>query len=54
MDSMASDGVTAVIELLPGGTLTGIAKRAMPGVATMALKSPEDLQKVADFVREHS
>jgi [acyl-carrier-protein] S-malonyltransferase len=54
MDSMASDGVTAVIELLPGGTLTGIAKRAMPGVATMALKSPEDLQKVADFVGEHS
>jgi [acyl-carrier-protein] S-malonyltransferase len=52
MDSMVSDGVSAVIELLPGGTLTGIAKRAMPGVATLALKSPEDLEKTAAFVRE--
>jgi [acyl-carrier-protein] S-malonyltransferase len=52
MESMVSYGVTAVIELLPGGTLTGIAKRAMPGVATMALKSPEDIEKAAAFVRE--
>jgi [acyl-carrier-protein] S-malonyltransferase len=52
MDSMVSAGVSAVIELLPGGTLTGIAKRAMPGVATLALKSPEDLEKAAAFVRE--
>ena len=52
MDSMVSDGVSAVIELLPGGTLTGIAKRAMPGVATLALKSPEDLEKATAFVRE--
>ena len=52
MDSMVSDGVSAVIELLPGGTLTGIAKRAMPGVATLALKSPDDLEKAVAFVRE--
>ena len=52
MDSMVSAGVSAVIELLPGGTLTGIAKRAMPGVATLALKSPEDLEKATAFVRE--
>lgn len=52
MDSMVSDGVSAVIELLPGGTLTGIAKRAMPGVATLAMKSPEDLEKATAFVRE--
>ena len=52
MDSMVSAGVSAVIELLPGGTLTGIAKRAMPGVATLALKSPEDLEKAVAFVRE--
>jgi [acyl-carrier-protein] S-malonyltransferase len=52
MDSMASDGVSAVVELLPGGTLTGIAKRAMPGVATFALKSPEDIEKALTFVRE--
>jgi [acyl-carrier-protein] S-malonyltransferase len=52
MDSMASDGVSAVVELLPGGTLTGIAKRAMPGVAAFALKSPEDIEKALTFVRE--
>jgi [acyl-carrier-protein] S-malonyltransferase len=52
MDSMVSDGVSAVIELLPGGTLTGIAKRAMPSVATLALKSPEDIAKAVSFVRE--
>jgi [acyl-carrier-protein] S-malonyltransferase len=54
MDSMVSDGVSAVIELLPGGTLTGIARRAMPGVATLALKSPEDLEKAVSFVREQA
>jgi [acyl-carrier-protein] S-malonyltransferase len=52
MDSMASDGVSVVVELLPGGTLTGIAKRAMPGVATLALKSPEDIEKAVTLVRE--
>jgi [acyl-carrier-protein] S-malonyltransferase len=52
MDSMATDGISAVLELLPGGTLTAIAKRAMPGVATLALKSPEDLEKAVTFVRE--
>ena len=52
MDSMVSGGVTAVLELLPGGTLTGIARRAMPGVATLALKSPEDISKAVAFVGE--
>lgn len=52
MESMARDGVTTLIELLPGGTLTGIAKRAMPGVATLALKTPEDVEKAVSLVRE--
>ncbi|MFC4532068.1 ACP S-malonyltransferase [Sphaerisporangium dianthi] len=43
MATMAGLGVTAMIELLPGGTLTGLAKRALPGVATLALKTPDDL-----------
>jgi len=51
MDSMSSDGVSAVIELLPGGTLTGIAKRAMPEVSTLALKSPEDIEKAVTLVK---
>jgi [acyl-carrier-protein] S-malonyltransferase len=36
-------GVTAVIEVAPGGTLVGLAKRALPGVRTLALKTPDDL-----------
>lgn len=52
MDSMSLAGVTKIIELLPGGTLTSIAKRSMPGVDTLALKNPEDLEKATSFVRE--
>jgi len=54
MESMVSDGVGAVIELLPGGTLTGIAKRAMPSVNTFALKSPEDIEKAVAFVKDQA
>jgi [acyl-carrier-protein] S-malonyltransferase len=54
MESMVSDGVSAVIELLPGGTLTGIAKRAMPSVNTFALKSPEDIEKAVAFVKDQA
>ncbi|MGN6606990.1 MAG: acyltransferase domain-containing protein [Jatrophihabitans sp.] len=36
-------GVTAALELAPGGTLTGIAKRELPGVELLAIKTPDDL-----------
>jgi [acyl-carrier-protein] S-malonyltransferase len=36
-------GVTAAIELAPAGTLTGIAKRELPGVELVAVKTPDDL-----------
>jgi [acyl-carrier-protein] S-malonyltransferase len=36
-------GVTAALELAPAGTLTGIAKRELPGVELLAVKSPADL-----------
>jgi [acyl-carrier-protein] S-malonyltransferase len=52
MDSMSAYGVTRIIELLPGGTLTGIAKRSMAGAQALALKSPEDLQKAVGFLSE--
>jgi [acyl-carrier-protein] S-malonyltransferase len=38
-------GVSAAIELPPAGALTGIAKRELPGVELLALKTPADLQK---------
>lgn len=43
MDTMVQRGVTGVIELAPAGTLAGLAKRGMPGVKTVAVKTPEDL-----------
>jgi len=45
MHTMASLGVSALIELPPAGTLTGLARRALPGVATLALKSPANLDR---------
>ena len=52
--TMVDEGVTGVIELLPGGTLTGIARRAMKGVKTLAIKTPGDLEKAQQFIAEHT
>ncbi|MFC6079919.1 ACP S-malonyltransferase [Sphaerisporangium aureirubrum] len=54
MATMAELGVTAVIELAPGGTLTGLAKRALPGVATVALKTPDDLAAARDLINKET
>jgi len=43
METMVQRGVTGVIELAPAGTLAGLAKRGMPGVKTVAVKTPDDL-----------
>jgi [acyl-carrier-protein] S-malonyltransferase len=45
MQAMESMGVTALIELPPAGTLAGLARRGLPGVKTLALKSPGDLEQ---------
>ena len=36
-------GVTALIELPPAGTLAGIARRELPGVEAVKLRTPDDL-----------
>jgi [acyl-carrier-protein] S-malonyltransferase len=43
-------GVTAALELAPAGTLTGIAKRELPGVELLAVKSPDDLDKARTMI----
>ncbi|WP_223937598.1 ACP S-malonyltransferase [Arthrobacter sp. StoSoilB5] len=43
MENLTARGVTGVIELAPAGTLAGLAKRGMPGVKTVAVKTPDDL-----------
>jgi [acyl-carrier-protein] S-malonyltransferase len=54
METFKELGVTAVIEVCPGGTLTGLAKRALPGVRTLALKTPADLDAARELVAEHT
>ena len=47
-------GVTAVVELAPAGTLTAILRRQLPGVETLALRSPADLDAAAELVAAHA
>ncbi|GAB3700106.1 ACP S-malonyltransferase [Saccharopolyspora tripterygii] len=48
MSALGERGVDAVVEFPPAGALTGMVRRALKGVQTIALKTPADLDKVAD------
>lgn len=52
-EQMLALGVTGLVELAPGGVLTGLARRTLPGVATVALKTPDDLDAARSLVAEH-
>lgn len=54
MSTLTDLGVSALIELPPAGTLTGIARRAMRGVELLALKTPDDLDAARALVAGHS
>ena len=45
--------MTGILEMPPAGTLTGIAKRALKGVETFALKTPDQLDAARDFCDKH-
>ncbi|MGE2833565.1 ACP S-malonyltransferase [Mycobacterium sp. SMC-4] len=49
--TMKESGVTALVEFPPAGTLTGIAKRELKGVPTHPVKTPADLDKLAEALR---
>jgi [acyl-carrier-protein] S-malonyltransferase len=53
MDTMQDVGVTGILEMPPAGTLTGIAKRALKGVETFALKTPDQLDDARAFCDKH-
>jgi [acyl-carrier-protein] S-malonyltransferase len=53
METMLDLGVTGLLEMPPAGTLTGIAKRAMKGVETFALKTPDQLDEARAFCDKH-
>ena len=52
--TMSARGVTGLLEVAPGGVLTGLARRTLPGVETVALKSPADLDAARDLVLRHA
>lgn len=53
MATMVERGVTGILELAPAGTLVGLAKRGMKGVASVALKTPDDLDAARALIAEH-
>ena len=54
MAAMIEAGVTAMIEVAPAGTLVGLAKRSMPGIETMAIKSPDNLEAALTLIANHA
>jgi [acyl-carrier-protein] S-malonyltransferase len=50
MQSFASEGVDGIIEIAPAGALVGLAKRALKGVPTVAIKTPDDLAAAYDLI----
>ena len=53
MESMVKAGVTGIIELAPAGTLVGLAKRGMPGIESVAVKTPENLEAALSLINNH-
>lgn len=54
LTTLSELGVTGILELPPAGTLTGIAKRALKGVETFALKTPDQLADAREFCDRHA
>ena len=50
LQTIAGLAPTAVIELAPGGTLAGLAKRALAGIPLVALKTVDDLDAAHQLV----
>jgi len=53
-ETIKDAGVTGLLELAPGGTLVGIAKREIPGVELFAVKSVDDISMGIEFIRKHT
>ena len=50
MADFAESGITGIIELAPAGALTGLAKRGLRGVPSVAVKTPEDLTAARELL----
>lgn len=54
MKSFEEAGITGIIELTPAGALTGIAKRGLRGVPSVAVKTPADLEAAAELLTQNN
>ena len=52
MASFAEHGITGLVELTPAGALTGLAKRGLRGVPTVAVKTPEDVDAAVALLND--
>jgi [acyl-carrier-protein] S-malonyltransferase len=52
--ALEDEGVTQFVELGPGGVLTGMAKRTVASARTIAVSTPEDLEKLLEWVNAGS
>ena len=53
LHALADLGTTLVVELGPGSTLTGMARRTLKGTATVAVSTPADLDALVSAAAEH-
>jgi [acyl-carrier-protein] S-malonyltransferase len=54
MDAFAASGVTGLVEVAPAGALTGLAKRGLKGIPSVAIKTPDDLPAAFDLIEQQS
>jgi len=54
MQTFKDLGVTGLIEIPPAGALANLAKRGLPGVEVLALKSPDQLSEAHRMIRAHA
>jgi len=52
-ETLLAMGVTGMVELAPAGVLTGLARRTLPGVETVAVRTPDDLAAARELVAQH-
>ncbi len=53
LETLAGRGASVVIELGPGGVLSGLIRRTVPDVRAVTIAVPEDLDKLMDAVAGH-
>jgi [acyl-carrier-protein] S-malonyltransferase len=54
MQAFSDAGVTGIIEVAPAGALVGLAKRALRGIPTVAIKTPDDLPAAYDLIDQQA